>query len=461
MTAKIEKTLSNKIIFFLLCAVLVFTTLAYGTVHQPTIALFYLMTAIIVILWAVDSFQTGVFRFNKSLLQVPLILTVVYAIIQIFPFGTVAETGGLSGIPRTISIEPFWTQMFAFHFLALLSIFAVMLVYLDSAKRLRKMTLLITVFGFGFAFFAILQYVLSPTKIYGIYEAQHAAQPFGSFVNRHNFAAFMEMAIAVPLGLMFVGAVPKDKRLIYWTAIGLMGIAIILSGSRGGLVALLAALFFMVLLTSRAKGTNQIALRIGLAVLLVAVIIFGSIFVGGESSLTRFVETAVSDDITTNRSHIWDVTLQIIRNHWFFGAGIGAFAAAYTPYDTFNGIERVEQAHNDYLQILADAGIIGLILAGFFVFKLFQTGFKNYKTDNLFRRGIAVGALTGCFSILVHSIFDFVLHTTAISVMFLTLASLLVISGREFEDDEKIYEKRARRSRATVTPIETGRKKLK
>jgi O-antigen ligase len=217
----------------------------------------------------------------------------------------------------------------------------------------------------------------------------------------------------------------------------------------------------MVILTGRAKGTNQIVLRIGLAVLLVAVIIVGSIFIGGESSLTRFAETAISDDITTNRSHIWSVTLETIKNHWFFGAGIGAFAAAYTPYDTFSGIERVEQAHNDYLQILADAGIIGLILAGFFVFKLFQTGFKNFKTENLYRRGIAVGALTGCFSILVHSIFDFVLHTTAITVMFLTLVSLLIVSGREFEDDEKIYEKRTRRSKATVTPIETGRKKLK
>ena len=454
----IETTLTSKIIFFLLAVCLVFTTLAYGTVHQPTIALFYLITTVIVVLWVIDAFQTGFLRFNKSLLQIPLIGTVLYALIQIIPFGSLAEIGGVTGIGRTISIEPFWTQMFAFHFLALFFIFAASLTYLDSARRLRKMTLLITIFGFAFAFFAILQAVLSPTKIYGIYEVEYA-KPFGSFVNRHNFAAFIEMAIAVPLGLIFTGAIPRDKRLLYLTAIGLMGIALVLSGSRGGLVSLLAMVVFILILTNLHRRTERFGLKIGLTILLVGLIIAGAILIGGESSLTRFAETAVSSDITTNRTYIWNVTLQVIKNNLPFGAGIGAFAAAFTPYDTMNGIERVEQAHNDYLQILADAGIVGLILAGFFVYRLFRTGFESVKTENLFRRGVAVGAFAGCFAILVHSVFDFVLHTTAVTVMFLTLASMLVASGRSYSDDEHAYERRRRSSKASVTSIDDKRRK--
>ena len=457
MAKDIETTLTSKFIFFLLSVCIVYTTLAYGTVHQPTIALFYLLITVIVLLWAVDSFQTGVFRFNKSLLQIPVIGTVVYALFQIIPFGTLAETGGVSGIGRTISVEPFWTQMFAFHFLALFFFFAASLTYLDSASRLRKMTSMITIFGFAFAFFAILQAVLSPTKIYGIYEVEYA-KPFGSFVNRHNFAAFIEMTIAIPLGLLFAGAIPRDKRLIYLTAIGLMGIALVLSGSRGGLVSLLAMVVFILILTNKARGSGQSILKIGLAVLLVALIVAGAILIGGESSLTRFAETAVSNDITTNRTHIWRVTLDVIKNNLPFGAGIGAFAAAYTPYDTMNGIERVEQAHNDYLQILADAGIVGLLLAGFFVYRLFRTGLQSIKTENLFRRGVAIGALAGCFAILVHSLFDFVLHTTAVTVLFLTSVSMVVVSGREFADDEQIYERRRSR-KASVTSIDDKRRK--
>lgn len=459
MAKDIEKTTTSKIIFFLLCAGIVFTTLAYGTVHQPTIAVFYLLTAAIVVLWAADAFQTGLLRFNTSLLQIPLIGTVVYAIIQIIPFGYLAEVGGVSGIGRTISIEPFWTQMFALHFLALFFVFAASLTFLDSASRLRKMTLLITIFGFLFAFFAILQAVLSPTKIYGIYEVEYA-RPFGSFVNRHNFAAYIEMTIAVPLGLLFAGAIPRDKRLIYLTAIGLMGIALVLSGSRGGLIALLAEVVFILILVNKSQGSGQIALRGGLAVVLIALIVGGAILIGGESSLTRFAETALSNDITTNRTLIWSVTLDVIKNHLPFGAGIGAYAAAYTPYDPMNGIERVEQAHNDYLQILADAGIVGLLLAGFFIYQLFRTGLQSVKTENNFRRGVAIGALAGCFAILVHSVFDFVLHTTAITLLFLTCAALVVVSGRKFADDEHSYERRRNR-KANVTSIDEKRLKGK
>ena len=461
MTNEIETTWASKFLFFLLCATIIFTTLAYGTVHQPVIAIFYLIAAIIILLWAFDAFATGALRFNKSLVQIPLLLAFLYGIFQIIPFGSVSEVAGLNEISRTISQNPFWTQIASLHFIALFIFLAALLTYIDSAKRLNKIILVITIFGFVFAFFAILQSVLSPNKIYGIYEVAHAT-PFGSFVNRHNFAAFMEMCIAVPLGLMFVGAVQKDKKLLYVTAIALMGIAIILSGSRGGLVALLAEIFFLIFLTTKTKGYNQLILKVGLGILLVATIIVGSTLIGGESSLTRIAETVGTEDVSSNRTHIWNVTLSIIKNNFIFGTGYGSFGVAYTPYDTLNGLERVEQAHNDYLQVLSDAGIIGLIIAGLFVFTLFQSGIKNAQSSIPFRRGVAVGALAGCFAILVHSIFDFVLHTTAIAMMFITLTALVIVSRNKFpEDVPEVSPKRSKKRRTeNVIPIGKRRENL-
>ena len=139
-------------------------------------------------------------------------------------------------------------------------------------------------------------------------------------------------------------------------------------------------------------------------------------------------QTATSNNITTNRTHIWSVTLDVIKNNLPFGTGLGGFSDAYTKFDTTNGIERVEQAHNDYLQILTDAGIIGLIIAAFFAFRLFKTGLQNAKTPNVFRRGVAIGALAGCFGILVHSFFDFPLRTSSNALFFLTLAALATTS---------------------------------
>lgn len=448
----------TKTAFLLISAIVIFTTLAYGTVHQPVIALFYLGVAVLVLLWTTDCYLNGAVRFSRSPLQIPLALLCIYAVIQIIPFGTFGDAAGVRNIPRTISYDPFSTQVTALHIFALCLFFAVALVYLESAKRLRRMVTVITVFGFIYAFYAILQSVLSPGKIYSIYAVPYTT-PFGSFVNRHDFAAIIEMTVAVPLGMIFTGAVSRDKRLLYGVAIALMGAALLLSGSRGGLVAFVSEIILLVILTTRAKGAKNIILKGGLSFLLVAAAVGGAIFVGGDTSLTRFTSSSSSPDFTSNRSVIWVATLKMIANDLPLGSGVGAYAQAITRYDPLSGTQRVEQAHNDYLQILADAGIVGLVIGGLFLFWFIREGVRNTRTQNTFRRGIAVGAFAGCFAILVHSAFDFVLHITAISVMFLTLMAMLVVSGRRYEDDIDEFDPPARpRSggSASITAISHG-----
>ncbi len=448
-------TLWNRLTFLLICTIVIFTTLAYGTVHQPIIAVTYILISLTMIVWAADGFASRKLQFSRSLLQLPLILLAVYAFIQTIPFGTYAEAAGVAGIPRTISVEPFATQVTAMHMLFLAAFFAIVLASIDSAKRLKTFVAVLTIFGFIYAFYAILQSVLSPDKIYGIYKPQ-SATPFGSFVNRHNFAAIIELLIALPLGMLFSGSLRPDKRLIYVVAAALMGTALLLSGSRGGLVALVAEVLLIVILTTRLRGTKDLVLKAGLSILLLLAAVGGAIFVGGDTSLTRFAVGAQSDDITSNRSQIWSVTVKVIGEYMPLGAGLGAFTQAYAKLDTSSGFERVDQAHNDYLQILADAGIVGLVIGALFLFWFFREGKRNVRIDNKFRRGIAVGAFAGCFGILVHSAFDFVLHITAVSVMFLAVLSILVATGRKYQDDITDHDDEAskrRRRKASVVPI--------
>ncbi|MEQ1604609.1 MAG: O-antigen ligase family protein [Pyrinomonadaceae bacterium] len=449
----------NKIAFFLICAVGVVTTLAYGTVHQPVIALFYLAVAALALIFVMDSLLSGTIKVSVSRLQIPLLLLGLFAIVQTIPFGSLTDSAVVSGTPRTISLEPFATRVVAVHIFALSTFFLVTTSILDTAGRIRRLVNVLTIFGFGYAFFAILQSVLSPDKIYGIYQPM-AGVPFGSFVNRHDFAAIMEMTIALPLGLLFTGALRSDKRLVYIVAIAIMGASLLLSGSRGGLVALSAEIILLIILTSKPKGTKSILLKSALSLALVAAAVAGAVFVGGDTSLTRFSETAGSDNVTSSRTQIWSVTLKVITQNLPFGAGLGAFPQAYAQFDPAGGYERVEQAHNDYLQIVADAGIVGAIIGCLFLVWFFRKGIKNAASSNQFRRGVAVGAFAGCLAILAHSLFDFVLHITAVAVMFLTLLGLLIASGREYEDDVDEYDvpKRKRRRSASVTPIQPNLK---
>lgn len=425
----------DRIGYLLIFLLITVSTLVYGAVHQSVLTVVYILIALMLILWAVDWMRSGVIRFNSSLLQLPLVGAAVYGFVQVIPFGTLNEAAGVSGIPRTISIEPFATEISAIHFIALLIFFAAALTRIDSANRLRKLTIFLSVFGFGYAFFAILQSVLSPDKIFGIY-GRPGANPFGSFVNRNHFAAWIELAIALPLGLLFTGAVSKEKRLLYITAISLMGVALIVSGSRGGLVAFLVEIIFLLLIANRSEGKGKSFVKPALAVGLVLVVIAGSYFVGGESSLTRIsTDQAEAAGTNADRAHIWSVTLKVIGDSMPFGVGLGAFGTAYGKFDVNSGLERVEQAHNDFLQVISDAGIVGAFLGIGFLFLLFRAGKRSLQTDNDHRRGLAAGALAGIVAVLVHSFFDFVLHTTAVALLFLTLLSVLIVSGTTFPDD--------------------------
>jgi O-antigen ligase len=453
----VQTTRASKIGFVLINAVVIFTALAYGTVHQPVIALFYVIVGALVLTWIADCLTGRALRLSTSFLQLPIAAYAIYGLVQALPLGGFSSI--ISDVPRTLSAEPHATVATSIHLLVLLAFFSVCLVFIDSASRIRRVAAVLTIFGFAFAFFAILQGLLSPTKIYGIYERQFAS-PYGSFVNRHNFAAYMEMTLAIPFALVLTGAIKRDKRLLYITAVSLMGIALLLSGSRGGFVALLAEIALLLILTRGSQGRRSLALKAALTAALLLAVIGGAIFVGGESSLSRIAETAQSEDITNSRTHIWSVTLDVIKHNLPFGAGIGAFDVAYTPYDSFNGLERVEQAHNDYLQVLADAGLVGLAIGGAFLYLLYLAVVAGLRSTNNYRRAVAIGCTAGIFAILVHSLFDFVLHTTAISVLFLLLIAVLVACRYEYRDDSdtpRVHRGGRKRRPASVTHISSMR----
>ncbi|HYO91153.1 MAG TPA: O-antigen ligase family protein, partial [Pyrinomonadaceae bacterium] len=281
----------------------------------------------------------------------------------------------------------------------------------------------------------------SPTKVYWIRELSQAA-PFGPFINRHHFAGYMEMTLGLTLGLIFSGSIEREKRPLYIFAAAMMAIALVMTNSRGGIISLVAEIFFLVLLTGLGRrGVGREAgekstrvrtalVRAGLALGLVVALFAGVVLFGGEAALSRFVGTVNAEDPTTGRAHFWSTSLKIIQDHPVMGVGLGAFHLAYTRYDTRNGLFRLEQAHNDYLQVLTDAGILGALLGLFFIGALFRMGLGRRESTDAFRRGVATGALAGCFAVLVHSFFDFTLHTTSNALLFLVLAALATINGR-------------------------------
>ncbi|MBP9663307.1 MAG: O-antigen ligase family protein [Pyrinomonadaceae bacterium] len=422
----------SKIAFCLICVVPVMAAVLFGGVDNATWLLVSLMVGALTLTWLGESWRSGGFIVNTSPLQLPLVGLAIIGIIQIVQFGSV----GLDGVRvvRSLSMDAFATKMFLTRLVVYLVFFAACLVFINTEARIRTLVILVIIFGATLAFFGIIQRLSDPDAIYGM-RATPQAIPFGPFVNQHHFAAFMEMTGGVTLGMLFGQRTARNRKALLAFALVLMGIAIILTGSRGGLLGLVSVASFA-LISSYTGGKNEArelsrGPRVALALSAIALVLLTLgvvVYIGGGDSLLRGVGAGqLGGDFSSGRLHFWSIALKIFFAHPLIGAGLDAFGVAFTRYDTWNGMFRVDQAHNDYLQILSEAGAVGIACLGAFVYLLIWKGRSVIRESTGFRREAAIGSLAGCFGILIHSFFDFPLRTPSNAFFFLALCTVATV----------------------------------
>jgi len=431
---------TSRAIFALLCFLVVSTTILFGGVDQGTWVVITVCIGSVGILWVADAWFGKAFLFNRDVIVLPLIGLILVGLIQVLPlFAPETSTGILASPHRSsISLDPYSTRLLLVRLVEYTIFFAAALTFVNSEKRLRTIAALITLFGSLMAFFGILQRLANPEGIYGIRGTPQAI-PFGPFVNQHHFAAFMVMCAGVTLGFLFARDTSREKRLLLLVAAVLMGMATLMTSSRGGLIGLVATLGFVLIATlfarreelpvetagtGRDRRTLMVAYGTGFLIL-----IFGAVlFLGEDNAVIRGIGLAGRDDFSNGRSHFWSAAIRIFLDHPFIGVGFDAFGVAFTKYDSWPGVFRVEQVHNDYLQTLTDTGILGFICVAAFIYFLFAKGVKVIReTRSSYRRALSIGALAGCFGILIHSFFDFPLRTPSNAFVFLMLATVAIV----------------------------------
>lgn len=412
-------------IFVLLLLIPFVSTIVFGGVDTGFWVVLVLAGALIAILWLMQSLFARQIAIGKNLLLIPLIGLILVGLIQIIP--------AFSG--ETISLDPYSTRLFVVRLCVYAIFFAAAVTFINNERRIKIATFSVIVFGTLLAFFAILQRLANPESIYGLREPNQA-NPFGPFVNQHHFAAFMEMTAAVTFALLFSSAVKRNSKVFFVIAALIMGVACILTSSRGGLLSFTAGAIFVILLTflkgkkgrSQKKRTFSLLAIGGVSIAAMMVVIV--LYVGGNDSLLRGIGmSSPLADVTNGRFHFWAIATQIFLDHPVLGAGLDAFGVAFTKYDTWTGIFRVEQAHNDYLQTLADSGLVGIACVVAFIVLLFKNGLRSIQlAESGFLQASGIGALAGCFAILIHSFVDFPLRTPSNAFFFLLLAAIATVT---------------------------------
>jgi putative inorganic carbon (HCO3(-)) transporter len=216
-----------------------------------------------------------------------------------------------------------------------------------------------------------------------------------------------------------VGRTPKTRRL-FSIALAIQAVAVFVTGSRGALLAFLAALVWVAALGRLGRSRSFI-----LAVVLVGVSLLA------WSPARRLTTTL------RGRYYIWQAVLPHLADRPVLGYGPGAFAPKYAQWEAERwrrrpSLERLEfagfqnHAHNDYLETLVDNGLTGLvsflgILVCFLIFVLRQRG--SARDENF------AGASAGVVSLAAVALVDFPFRRPAELFLFWTLLAVAFLAS--------------------------------
>ena len=187
--AVIDRTRASKAIFAVLCFLPVISTILFGGVDTIMLGFFAIVASLLILLWSIEAWKTGLFRIGSNILLLPLVGLILIGLIQLLPFGESLGSAGLLSFEaaRSLSLDPFATRLFIVRLVIYLIFFAAAFAYIDSNQRAATLSVLIVVFGTLVAFFGILQRLANPEAIYGLRPTPQAI-PFGPFINQHHFA---------------------------------------------------------------------------------------------------------------------------------------------------------------------------------------------------------------------------------------------------------------------------------
>jgi O-antigen ligase len=246
--------------------------------------------------------------------------------------------------------------------------------------------------------------------------------PFGPYVNRNHFAGLMELI--VPLGLSMLVLRAEDReRMPLLTILTLLPIgALFLSASRGGIVGFFLALGLVLILTFyRRRGRNQLV-----AAALVLLLAGGVVaWLGIGRALDRFASYRALEVSDTRRAEMVRDSWRIFLDHPLLGTGMGTLPEVFPRYESIYDGRIVNHTHNDYVEALAETGLIGGLCGLAFLLLFFRESWKRFMgARNVEDLALHIGAFAACCALLAHSLVDFNLHIPSNALLFLLQAAL-------------------------------------
>ena len=259
----------------------------------------------------------------------------------------------------------------------------------------------------------------------------------GTLVSRNHFAYVMELSLPLALAgaILFSRSGPADltasdrkaRLSIGYLLAMIVGLGLAFSRSRMGIVSMGLAItvVFVADIATRPHGRRFSSRdsfgRSAIIITLATIVVAG--FLGIDSILDRFLNAP--RDIGIRYTEIWKPAVAMFMDNPIFGHGWGTFAGLESSYRSRPNGLYYEYSHNDYLQVLAETGVVGISAIAWmiilFVRRLVRTLSRKISDTERMTTVALAAAIT---SILLHSTVDFGLRIPGVAVLSVCVMAL-------------------------------------
>ena len=390
-----------------------------------------------------------------------------------------------------ITLYKYASEVELFRLLIYIGVYFLIVNNIKSRQQIRQLVMTIIITGTSIAFLGLLQYLSGSGKIFWLYDIKRTSF-FGTFSNQDHFACYMAMIIPLVIGLLIIEYLcystnPKSKiqntklsivshRVIFYIfAIVIMLASLFFARSSGGAFSMMVSFFLLIGMMLCRKRLRKISW----IVVPILIITLGMLLWIGIHPVIEELSNSVDIENSSLKARIefWKDTISAIKHFPVFGSGIGVFPFIYPQYSTLTYFAFVNHAHNDYLELMLETGLIGfgIILWAMYRFikdnalyhvlgitkginherpitnrmKYFNLfGMNNVTnnnqsinqksalkiTDSLKKRkdpfiiGIAIGGVIGVMSMCLHCIVDFNFHVPANAFLLSVLLGITTVT---------------------------------
>lgn len=310
-----------------------------------------------------------------------------------------------------------------------------------SLTGVRRLAAAVAVIGVVLALVGIVQKPIGTNRIYGFWVPEQPGDGFGPFVNRNHFAGWTLMALPLTLGSLCASVIRFGSKrrqslrervvgfatsqasavALYAMAVLVMALGLTMTMSRSGIAGLAIALIVTVTVVSKRMGAGSG--RTLLIAYVFVIVLTAVLWTGADALVARFGHTNLAD--FEGRAGAWKDARDIFMRFPAVGTGLNTYGIATTFFQTNQLEYHFVQAHNDYLQLAAEGGVLLSVPAIACAVAFALTVHRRFVDEtSQTTYWLRVGAVTGILAVALQEIVDFSLQMPGNAVLFATLCAI-------------------------------------